>query len=106
MQQFLRLPGVLPRISQKRPPFLALLQRVNVTGTIDLATTDRGLGGEATGKEESSPLRLQFDRSVNLVFRDSSNSSVDGLLLHRELDDALGLTNLVANLIRAVGSRE
>lgn len=53
----------------------------------------------ATGETESGPLQLQFDRSVKLVFRGSSISSDGGLLLHRELEDALGLTDMVAELI-------
>ena len=53
----------------------------------------------ATGESESGPLRLQFDRSVKLAFHGSSISSDGGLLLHRELDDALGLTDTAAELI-------
>lgn len=52
----------------------------------------------ATGEAQTGPLRLQFDRFVKLVFRGSSISSDGGLLLHRQLDDALGLTDLASNL--------
>ena len=53
----------------------------------------------ATGEAESGPLRLHFDRSVKLAFQGPSISSDGGLLLHRELDDALGLTDMGAESI-------
>ena len=40
--------------------------------------------------------RLDFDRSVRLEFRGSQLSSDGGLLLMRELDEALGLSSLAA----------
>jgi hypothetical protein len=42
---------------------------------------------------------MQFDRSVKLALQGSSISSDGGLLLHRELDDALNLTDIAAELI-------
>ncbi len=42
---------------------------------------------------------MQFDRSVTVEFRGAAISSDGGLLLHRELDDALGLSEMAAGLI-------
>ena len=51
------------------------------------------------GEAEFGSLRLQFDRSVKLAFQGSSIGSDGGMLLHRELDDALGLIDMGAELI-------
>ncbi|MGB1006214.1 MAG: transposase [Thalassobaculaceae bacterium] len=48
---------------------------------------------------QTGPLRLQFDRPIKLAFHGSAISSDGGRLLHRELDDALGLTDQPADLI-------
>ncbi len=42
-----------------------------------------------TGEAELGPLRLDFDRLVKVEFRGAAISSDGGLLLHRELDDAI-----------------
>ena len=44
--------------------------------------------------------RVEFDRRVRVEFRGAQLSSDGGLLLMRELDDALGLSDLAAKALR------
>ncbi len=44
------------------------------------------------GESKKRVLRVEFDKSVKLEFHGAKISSDAGLLLHRELDEVLGLT--------------
>jgi hypothetical protein len=50
--------------------------------------------GFATGEAKEPPLRPIFDRRIKLEFHGARITSDGGLLAHRELDDALGLTDI------------
>jgi hypothetical protein len=60
---------------------------------------ERVFGGERDRCSAVAHLRRRFDRSIKLAFRGSAISFDGGLLLHRELDDALCLTDMAGGWI-------
>jgi len=52
-----------------------------------------------TGEAQNGVLHLDFDRRVMVQFRGSVVTSDAGLLAYRELDDALGLSDLAGELL-------
>jgi hypothetical protein len=56
---------------------------------------------DPTGEGDYGALRLDFERRLLLQFRGSAITSDGGLLPYRELDDALELTDTVADTLAA-----
>src|SRR6516165_5940609 len=52
-----------------------------------------------TCEADDGPLRVDFDRRLRLEFHGSRITSDAGILVHRELDDAIGLTDLAGVLL-------
>lgn len=55
-----------------------------------------GFRGCVTGESISSPLKVGYDRRLKLQFHGAKLSSDGGLIVFRELDDALGLTEMAS----------
>ena len=55
-----------------------------------------GFQGGVSGESISAPLKVGFNRRLKLQFHGAKLSSDGGLIVFRELDDALGLSEMAA----------
>lgn len=58
------------------------------------------LSARAAGESTSAPLTVRFDRRLKLQFHGAQLSSDGGLMLFREFDDALGLSEMASWALR------